>query len=157
MISLDYQNALNKTSDCFVPMEKDVLIWLKIITTELKEKKAVELTVRIVENEEIQQLNADYRQKNRPTNVLSFPFEKPPGGSLEGAFDYLGDIIICAEVVNNEAAQQNKSLDAHWRHMLVHGCLHLYGYDHIDEEEADEMESLEISILKKMGVTSPYE
>jgi len=84
--------------------------------------------------------------------VLSFPFEMPPGIEL----DLLGDLVICRQVVEQEADEQQKPLMAHWAHMVVHGSLHLLGYDHIDDDEAEEMESLETEILQKMGFEDPY-
>lgn len=111
-----------------------------------------ELTVRIVEIDESQQLNFDYRGKEKPTNVLSFPFQNPPGITLP----LLGDLVICKQVVEKEAIEQNKSLTAHWAHMLIHGTLHLLGYDHIIEQEAVEMESLETKLLVELGFPAPY-
>ncbi|HEY7774159.1 MAG TPA: rRNA maturation RNase YbeY [Marinagarivorans sp.] len=112
-----------------------------------------ELTVRIVEPSESQQLNADYRGKDRATNVLSFPSDLP---------DYideplLGDLVICASVVQHEATEQQKPLEAHWAHMVVHGTLHLLGYDHINDDDAHEMESLEAHILNGLGYPNPYD
>ncbi len=112
-----------------------------------------EITVRIVDKGESQRLNSEYRDKNKPTNVLSFPFEAPPGIEL----DLLGDLVICADIVSQEAQQQNKSALHHWYHMLVHGSLHLMGFDHIKDHEADQMEALEIAILAKIGVDDPYQ
>lgn len=114
--------------------------------------KDFELTIRLVDENESQTLNNEYRHKNKPTNVLSFPFEVPEGIEL----NLLGDIIICVSVVENEANDQHKPLHDHWAHMVTHGCLHLLGYDHISDEEAEEMESLEIEILKKTGIDNPY-
>ncbi|KZZ19879.1 rRNA maturation RNase YbeY, partial [Oleiphilus sp. HI0080] len=111
-----------------------------------------ELTIRVVDTPEIQELNANYRDKDKPTNVLSFPFEAPEHIEL----DLLGDLIICAQVVNAEAKEQNKDEKSHWAHMTVHGVLHLLGYDHIDDIEADEMEGLEIKILHELGYANPY-
>ncbi|BDM65642.1 endoribonuclease YbeY [Shewanella sp. NFH-SH190041] len=111
-----------------------------------------ELTIRIVDAEESQTLNRDYRGKDRPTNVLSFPFEAPPGIELP----LLGDLVICASVVENEAADQHKPLAAHWAHMVVHGCLHLLGYDHIEDAEAEEMEALETQLIQSLGFEDPY-
>lgn len=110
------------------------------------------ITVRVVEAEESQALNLQFRNKDAATNVLSFPSDLP---EAFGA-DYLGDIVICASVVAHEARQQNKSLSEHWAHMLVHGVLHLQGYDHQQDEEAEAMEALEIKILAEMGFADPY-
>jgi len=112
----------------------------------------VELTIRLVESSESQQLNHTYRGKDKPTNVLSFPFEAP----AEIDLPLLGDLIICVDVVEKEAQEQNKSLEAHWAHMVIHGCLHLLGYDHIIDEEAEEMESLETQLLEHLGFSDPY-
>ena len=112
-----------------------------------------ELTIRLVNNEESQQLNYQYREKDKPTNVLSFPFEVPEGIEL----NLLGDLVICAQVVAQEAETQNKALFDHWAHMVIHGCLHLMGYDHINDNDALEMEALEIKILAKLAINNPYE
>jgi len=112
----------------------------------------VELTVRIVDSDESQQLNNDYRGKAKPTNVLSFPFQNPPGITLP----LLGDLVVCKQVVEKEALEQCKDLNAHWAHMLIHGTLHLLGYDHIIEKEAVEMESLETKLVVELGFPAPY-
>lgn len=111
-----------------------------------------EVTIRIVDEAESQQLNFDYREKDKPTNVLSFPFQCPPGIELP----LLGDLVICAQVVAREAAEQGKTLQAHWAHMVVHGSLHLLGFDHINEDDAEEMEAEEIQILHDLGFSNPY-
>lgn len=103
--------------------------------------------------EEIQQLNKQYRDKDKATNVLSFPMDSPE----EVDVCLLGDIVLCAEVIRQEAAQQSKASNAHWAHMVVHGMLHLQGYDHIDDPDAEEMEQLERNILKQLGFPDPYE
>ncbi len=119
--------------------------------------ETTELTIRIVSLEESQALNREYRGKESPTNVLSFSFEQPAGLSELGeCIPYLGDLVICADVVAQEAKQQNKALEAHWAHMVVHGVLHLQGYDHIEEEAALEMEALEVKIMKQLGYANPY-
>lgn len=112
----------------------------------LPKKSSLELTIRIVTKKEMTKLNETFRLKKGPTNVLSFPFEKP----------YLGDIVICSEVVKKEARDQNKSLTAHFAHMVIHGTLHLLGYDHVKEKDAVKMEKLEIKILKNLGFPNPY-
>lgn len=147
-IELDLQIAVEDTTD--LPTEVQLQQWLESTITLFQSQ--AEITIRIVENEESQQLNRDYRGKDKPTNVLSFPFEAPPGIEI----DLLGDLIICKQVVEAEAKEQNKSLSAHWAHMVVHGSLHLLGYDHIDDDEADEMESIETEIMQKLGFEDPY-
>lgn len=116
---------------------------------------AAEITIRVVDAEEMTHLNSTYRKKNKPTNVLSFPFDLPKGVELETPI--LGDIAICAEVVNQEASEQNKSTESHWAHMVVHGVYHLLGYDHIKDKEAKVMEALEIDTLIALGFEDPYE
>lgn len=111
-----------------------------------------ELSIRIVDTDESQQLNRDYRGKDKPTNVLSFPFESPV--PLQPKL--LGDLVICAPVVANEAAQQGKPELQHWAHLTVHGCLHLLGYDHIDDDDATQMEAKEINILRQFNIENPY-
>jgi len=112
----------------------------------------VEMTVRIVDEAESHELNLNYRGKDRPTNVLSFPFECPD----EVELPLLGDLVICRQVVEREAQEQDKPLMAHWAHMVVHGSLHLLGYDHIEDDEAEEMESLETQIMTGLGFADPY-
>ena len=112
----------------------------------------VEMTVRIVDEAESHALNLNYRGKDRPTNVLSFPFECPD----EVELPLLGDLVICRQVVEREAQEQDKPLMAHWAHMVVHGSLHLLGYDHIEDNEAEEMESLEAPIMTGLGFADPY-
>ena len=146
-IILDLQLATEAKD---LPTESQIQLWLEaaILPFQLE----AEVTVRIVDEAESQQLNFDYREKNKPTNVLSFPFECPPGIELP----LLGDLVICAQVVAQEAAEQNKTLSAHWAHMVVHGCLHLLGFDHINDDDATEMEAEEIQILAELGFADPY-
>ncbi len=115
-----------------------------------------EITLRIVSPEESRALNHDYRGKDAPTNVLSFPFEMPEGIPVEHQDLILGDIAICADVVAREAAEQDKLPEAHWAHMVVHGVLHLLGFDHIEDDEAADMEALETRILIALGFPDPY-
>ena len=117
------------------------------------ESQDAELVIRIVDEAEMTQFNEQYSDKKGSTNILSFPFEAP-----EGVDNYLlGDMLVCAPVVEKEAKQQHKELDHHWAHMIVHGVLHLLGYDHVDDQDAEEMETLEIKILKKIKIKNPYE
>ncbi len=117
------------------------------------EREQAEVSVRLVDQEESRELNRRYRGRDNPTNVLSFPADLPP----ELGLPLLGDLVICAPVVKREAGEQNKSEEAHWAHMLVHGTLHLLGYDHIDDTEAEVMETLETRILTDLGYPPPYE
>ncbi len=128
------------------------LIVLQVLET-LGVSESKECTVRIVGLEESAALNQQYRNKIGATNVLSFPFESP----VEMDIDLLGDLVICAPLVISEAIQQNKSKEMHWTHLIVHGCLHLSGYDHLNETDAEIMEGLERKILDKLGFTDPYQ
>ena len=112
----------------------------------------VELSIRIVDEAEGEELNRSYRQRAGATNVLSFPFEPPPGA--ESAL--LGDLLLCAPVVAREAAEQGKQASAHWAHLVVHGVLHLLGYDHKSKQQARVMEGSEVRILAALGFPDPY-
>ena len=124
--------------------------WARAALADRREN--AELVIRIVDEAESADLNATYRGKSGPTNVLSFPFEAPP--PVES--DLLGDLLICAPVVVREANEQGKPAAAHWAHMVVHGSLHLLGYDHETESEAAEMEALEGEILGRLDYPNPY-
>lgn len=112
-----------------------------------------EVSIRIVDGPEMQSANLQWRSQNKTTNVLSFPADFP----AETGLKYYGDLLICAPVVHLESQQQGKSADAHWAHMVVHGMLHLQGYDHIDDHDATEMEQCEVAILAGLGFSNPYE
>lgn len=146
-ITLDLQLAC----EAKVPSHQQFQSWLEQVLTQYQ--RSFELTIRIVSEQESQALNHQYRYKDSSTNVLSFPFEVPEGIEL----DLLGDLVICADVVEREAIEQQKTSLAHWAHMTVHGCLHLLGYDHIVDQDAEEMEALEIDILQQLGFNNPYQ
>lgn len=131
-----------------LPADEDFMRW----TAAALEKADASVVIRIVDEDESRRLNREYRGKDKPTNVLSFPFEAPP--EVPGI--HLGDLVICAPVVAAEAVQQGKPLLHHWAHMVVHGILHLRGYDHIEAEEAETMETLEQKLLQDMGIPDPY-
>lgn len=133
-----------------LPTEEQIVQWATAAVQ--PEGDEVEMTVRIVDEAESHELNLTYRGKDRPTNVLSFPFECPD----EVELPLLGDLVICRQVVEREATEQEKLLMAHWAHMVVHGSLHLLGYDHIEDDEAEEMESLETQIMQGLGFDDPY-
>ena len=147
-VILDLQQACE--SDVGLPPESDFQRWLEAVLPQFQEE--CEVTIRLVDEAESQQLNHTYRGKEKPTNVLSFPFEAPPGIELP----LLGDLIICRQVVEREAVEQEKSLEAHWAHMVIHGSLHLLGYDHIEDDEAEEMEGIETEIMLALGYPDPY-
>lgn len=109
-------------------------------------------SMQIVSRDEMQQLNKTWRGKNKATNVLSFPMQLPDELDIK----LLGDLALCADVIAEEAVEQGKSVMAHWAHMVVHGMLHLQGYDHVNDAEAEVMESMEVDILGKLGFDNPY-
>lgn len=149
MAELDIQVASEQPN---LPSTSEFQLWAEAALAGRKDD--AELTIRIVDTEESQTLNHQYRGKDKPTNVLSFPFEAPQNIP---DFPLIGDLVICASVVAQEAEEQGKPLIHHWAHMVIHGILHLLGYDHIEEVEAEEMESLEINILSQLEIPDPYQ
>ncbi len=133
-----------------MPEEDKIRQW--VLQTLPEQKKDSELTIRVVDEAEIIALNRQYRGKEGATNVLSFPYEAIPGVTSE----LLGDVVICAPVVASESVVQNKSLDAHWAHIVIHGVLHLLGYDHHQDNEAHKMEARETELLDSLGYANPY-
>ena len=145
-VILDLQNA----SSAEVPSDNQFQQWVDAALAALKED--AELSIRLVDELEGAELNLEYRGKQGPTNVLSFPFDSPvPMTPI-----LLGDLVICVPVVAREAAEQDKTHDDHMAHMVVHGCLHLLGYDHLEDDEAEQMEALEIKILQTLKINNPY-
>lgn len=152
---IDLQLALSepKLQVINVPSAESFTLWTaralnKVANSRIND----EITIRVVEPEESQDLNDRYRNKKKPTNVLSFPSTVPP----ELEVPLLGDLVICAQLVASEAKEQNKNETAHWAHLTIHGTLHLLGYDHIDEQEAEQMETLETELMTELGFPSPY-
>lgn len=148
MIRIDVQRACD---DKYLPSDSTLAKWARKAIQDTNPDR--ELTIRIVDEDESTMLNKRWRNKNGPTNVLSFPFD----GDQRLAPGLLGDIIICAPVVRREAEEQQKTLEAHWAHMVIHGTLHLQGYDHMDDKQAEEMESLETRLLQSLGYSNPYQ
>ncbi|NMQ19643.1 rRNA maturation RNase YbeY [Candidatus Competibacter phosphatis] len=148
-LELDLQIALDMPG---LPAESEFRRWAEAALAGAGYRRDAELTVRVVNEAESTALNETYRHKQGPTNVLSFPFEAPPG--VESAL--LGDVVICAPVVLREAFNQEKPAEAHWAHLVAHGVLHLLGYDHQHESHAETMETLEIRILMGLGYPDPY-
>jgi len=133
-----------------LPAEERLQQWAQTVL-ELNAADA-EVVIRIVDEEESRRLNDRYRGRDKPTNVLSFPFDAPPGVPV----NHIGDLVVCAPVVCTEARLQGKPLEHHWAHMIVHGILHLQGHDHAATEDADRMESLERELLRGMDIPDPY-
>lgn len=146
-LDLEIQRILDTGAE---PADEALRLWAE--TALQGHRSNAELVIRIVDEAEIGALNRDYRGKDGSTNVLSFPFEAPPPVQT----NLLGDLVICAPVVAREAAEQGKSLDAHWAHMVVHGVLHLLGFDHIQEADAEAMEAIERDLLAGLGYPDPY-
>ena len=153
MHTIDLQIACEENG-LTLPKQSQFQHWVDTALAEVchDPEQEFELTIRLVNQDESRQLNNQYRGKDKPTNVLSFPFETPEGIEL----NLLGDLVICIEVMQAEANVQNKALFDHWAHLVIHGCLHLVGFDHISDDEAVEMESIEIAILAKLGISNPY-
>ena len=158
-LEIDDDLAGNSALIADLPAEAEFLRWAEaaLAGADSNASKSITLDIRIVSETESQALNRDYRGKDKPTNVLSFPAELPPELIAELDEVPLGDLAICAEVVAREALEQGKPLLAHWAHMTVHGVLHLLGHDHIEEADAARMEPLEIAILAKLGWDNPYD
>lgn len=146
-LEVDVQLALDAPG---LPSEADIISWASAAWHGTDDR--ADVVVRVTGEDESRRLNLEYRGIDKPTNVLSFPFDPVP----EIDFHHVGDLVICAPVVAAEADEQGKSVEAHWAHMVVHGMLHLQGFDHVQADEADEMEALETLILTKMGYPAPY-
>jgi len=141
-------------SDESVPGEDVIALWIDRAIVAAGRSTDSEVSVRVVDAAEMRRLNSDFRDQDKSTNVLSFPAGEIAG--LPAEAQPLGDIVVCAAVVREEAHQQGKTVSDHWAHMIIHGTLHLMGFDHIDEDEALQMEGLETAILGAHGVANPY-
>lgn len=146
-LTLDLDNA---SSVSVLPTHNDFERWVAAALDTRRDK--AELSIRLVDEDESAELNLKYRLKSGPTNVLSFPADLP----AELAIPLLGDLVICAPVVEKEAGEQHKTSQAHWAHMVIHGTLHLIGFDHISDDDAEQMEALEIDILHSLHYSNPY-
>ena len=150
---------MNASSDSSLPALKDFQRWTDTTMGALSKfdyqtlPDSTELSIRVIDEDESADLNANYRQKQGATNILSFPYSGIQGTDI----NLLGDLAICAPLVRKEAAEQDKTLDAHWAHLTVHGVLHLNGFDHEEDTAAKEMETLETTILKTLGYKNPYQ
>lgn len=153
MLTVEIDNACPEQ---WTPQQQFCENCLRTAQAIAKRSEQLSVSLRFVSSAESEALNSTYRHKQAPTNVLSFPVDLPAGllASLES--EPLGDIVVCPEVVTTEANQQHKQLQDHWSHMLIHGFLHLLGYDHQSDTDAEIMEALEIKCLKKLGISNPY-
>lgn len=148
-VTVDLHNASGVST---IPLRRQFKHWATAAMDAITDSEAgAKLSIRVVDEAESASLNSRFRHKEGATNVLSFP--APPEPALG---NLLGDLAICAPVVIREAREQEKREDHHWAHLVVHGVLHLQGYDHENERQASEMEELEITILQKLGIANPY-
>lgn len=145
-IELDIQRASSAPEQ---PSDDDFRRWVGLALGAASDH---ELTIRVVDEAEGRELNRTWRNKDYATNVLSFTADLPAELNLP----LLGDLVICAPVVSREAKEQNKTTQAHWAHMVIHGCLHLLGHDHLVDTEAEAMEALERTLLEQLGIADPY-
>ncbi len=150
---MTYQIDIESNSQSqHIPALPELECWISA-ALQSQNLETAEVSVYIVDEDESQELNAQYRGKDYPTNVLSFPADI----AEEVGVPLLGDLVVCAPVVEREAQAQGKTLQAHWAHMLIHGTLHLVGFDHIDDDEAETMETLETQIVTGLGYPAPYQ
>lgn len=147
-VTIDLQNASGIKQ---VPLRRQFKHWAMAAMQQIEpEGPGGALSIRLVDEAESRDLNSQYRSKPYATNILSFPVPPELGGKL------LGDLAICAQVVHREATEQHKTADEHWAHLVVHGVLHLKGYDHENDADAEAMEGLEVRILRTLGLKNPY-
>lgn len=146
--TIEIQISDDVESEC--PADALIMQWAQ---SAIQTDKNAGMTIRVVGSAEMQQSNLQWRGKDKPTNVLSFPAEFPP----EAGVSYLGDILICAEVLEHESVEQGKKINDHWAHIVVHGVLHLEGFDHENDHEAQQMEQREKEILDTLGIANPYQ
>lgn len=134
-----------------LPSEAQFKHWVDTVLQDTEQDS--EIVIRLVDKPESAELNQQYRNKQGPTNILSFPFEAPDNIDM----DLLGDLVICAPLIAEEAGEQHKQAEHHWAHITIHGVLHLLGYDHVEDGEAEEMETLEIKLLNVLNIANPYQ
>lgn len=148
---MNYLDIQVATQSSDYPTEQQFQCWVGTVLRDPAQDS--EIVIRLVDDEESAALNQQYRHKVGPTNILSFPFEAPEGIEM----DLLGDLVICVPLIGKEAREQRKLPEHHWAHITIHGVLHLLGYDHIEESEAEEMEALEIKLLNMLNIANPYQ
>jgi len=157
-----FLNIDQSVDSLYVPAEAQLTAWIEHAikgAPGIDDSTHYEVSLSIVDEAAIQTLNRNYRSKDKPTNVLSFPSGMPVlHGEDDGAAQQaLGDIIVCQPIIAAEAAAQNKPIEHHWAHMMVHSVLHLVGHDHVQSDEADAMEALEVQLLDALAIPNPYQ
>ncbi|NKB34261.1 MAG: rRNA maturation RNase YbeY [Pseudomonadales bacterium] len=152
-VTIECSNACDSV---WIPPIEDCQRWIIAALKGIAVDSNYSISLRFVEESESGELNKNYRGKEKPTNVLSFPANFPDELAESLEFRPLGDIIVCPQIIQDEAEQQGKTLNAHWAHMLIHGALHLSGFDHSNESEAELMETHEVNTLEKLGFPNPY-
>ncbi len=156
---MSIQLAVQRATQEAVPPENELIDWIGTALDAADKRqsdRAIELCLRAVDIPEMVELNHRFRDQNKETNVLSFPTDPSIEHHHAPAHTLLGDIVVCAPVVRDEAQQQGKEWRAHWAHMVVHGALHLLGYDHVNDGDATVMEALETTILQRLNFPCPY-
>lgn len=155
VLDLDWHIAEDVDTELLknIPSSDHVSNWLHAALTHIHHKKDIEVGIRVIGSDESYRLNQQYRNQAKATNVLSFESELPDYIPS----NFIGDLAICASIVVEEALTQNKSINDHWAHLCIHGLLHLLGYDHINENDAEIMERAEIKILAQLGIDDPYQ
>lgn len=148
----------DRLDEAEAPDPDSIIAWAQWASGEITDLRTelpdtTELCIQLVTADEMAELNGQYRRQPKPTNVLSFPYDPMPGVEVP----VLGDMAICPAVLTQEAAEQGKSLDEHWAHIVIHGVLHLRGFDHIDDADAEQMETIERTLLAQHGIQDPYE
>jgi probable rRNA maturation factor len=138
------------------PENRECESWIRQALEQAGADRACNVSLRFVDAAESQRLNTEYRGRRAAANVLSFPTDFPAAAIESLPFEPMGDIVICPDIVEREAQQQEKNLRAHWAHLVIHGVLHLLGYGHDDDAGAEIMEQLEIEALEKLGFPNPY-
>ncbi|MFT4863760.1 MAG: putative rRNA maturation factor [Pseudohongiellaceae bacterium] len=149
-------DILNESSAAWVPPAADCNRWITSALASADYTKKCSISIRFVDESESKELNGRFRSKDKPTNVLSFPANMPANVIKAMGAEFLGDIVICAPVLEEEALAQGKTIAAHWAHLTVHGTLHLLGFDHETDDQAQIMENLEIDSLQHLGFSNPY-
>lgn len=150
---INYHIDLQMAYDYPLPVSNEQLIrWATLALS--ADREAAEVTLRIVDAPEMLALNQQFRQQAKTTNVLAFPADVP--GHIPLDIPFVGDVVICPEVLAQESAQGSQSLEAHWAHIVIHGVLHLLGFDHIEPQDEVKMQALEVELLQQLGYPNPY-